>query len=69
MRLINSVVALASGASLALADTHIYDTTDGLVGGVPRQYMYNESNLNDLHSPNVTNSVKFTFGREEWTWR
>ena len=68
MRLIDSATALALGAaSLATANTNVYRPTSGF--GLPRQYMFNESNLNDLQSPNSTNSVKFTFGREEWTWR
>jgi hypothetical protein len=67
MRLINSIIALASGASLASADINVYQETSGF--GEPSQDLFNQSNLNDLHSPNATNSVKFTFGREEWTWR
>jgi hypothetical protein len=67
MRLINSVIILASGASLASADINIYQETVG--SGNPSQETFNQSNLKDLHSPNATNSVKFTFGREEWTWR
>lgn len=69
MRLINSAIVLASGVSLASARSTVYDKTIG-IGQVPqRQARFNESNLEDLHSPNSTNSVKFTFGTEEWTWR
>jgi hypothetical protein len=62
MRLINSIIALAFGASLAFADVNIYDETIG--NGEVKQQNFNQSNLNDLHSPNSTNSVKFTFGGE-----
>ena len=68
MRLIDSATALALGAaSLATADTNVYRPTSGF--GLPRQYMFNESNLNDLHAPNSTHSVNFNVGTEEWTWR
>jgi hypothetical protein len=67
MRLIHSAIALASGAYLASADINVYQEVSGF--GEPRQDTFNQSNLNDLHSPNATNSVKFTFGREDWTWR
>jgi hypothetical protein len=69
MRLINSAIVLALGTSLASARSTVYGPTIG-IGQVPqRQARFNESNLEDLYSPNSTNSVKFTFGREEWTWR
>lgn len=66
MRLINSVIALSSGASLVSAEIYhnvVYR------GPQPRQHMFNESNLNDLHYPNSTKSLNFTIGGEEWTWR
>jgi hypothetical protein len=69
MRLSTSVIALASGVSLASARSTIYDDTIGTGQVSDWSYKFNESNLNDLYSPNSTNSVKFTFGREEWTWR
>lgn len=66
MRLINNVVALSSGASLVSAT--VYDQT--LYAGLqPKQYMFNESNLEDLYTPNSTHSVNFTIGGEKWTWR
>jgi hypothetical protein len=33
------------------------------------QSQFNESNISDLSGPNATNSVKFTIGEQEWTWR
>jgi hypothetical protein len=64
MRLIKAV---ATGASIAsVTATEIYGMTSG---GQPQQFMFNQSDLTDLYSPDSTNSVKFTFGREEWTWR
>lgn len=66
MRVINNIVTVSSVASLVSAI--IYDET--LYAGLqPRQHMFNESNLEDLYTPNSTHSVNFTIGGEEWTWR
>jgi hypothetical protein len=67
MRLNNSVIVLASGSSFASAINIYENLASG--GGQPRQHMFNESNLNDLHAPNSTHSVNFNVGTEEWTWR